>query len=35
VALSRWEKVKTLLSGLSQFTELIAKITEHMKKLFT
>ncbi len=35
VALSRWEKVKKLLSGASDFTELIGKISENVSRLFT
>jgi hypothetical protein len=34
VALSRWEKVKKLLAGASDFTELIGKISENVAKLF-
>lgn len=34
VVRTRWEKAKGLLSGVSQFTELIAKISEHIAKLF-
>ncbi|MFD8492231.1 hypothetical protein [Amycolatopsis sp. NPDC059657] len=34
VVVSRWEKVKSLLSGTAQFTELIAKISEHVSKVF-
>jgi hypothetical protein len=34
VAKSRWEKVKSLLTGLSQFTELVAKISGHVTTLW-
>ncbi len=34
VVRTRWEKVKRLLTGATQFTELIAKISEHIHKLF-
>lgn len=34
VVQSRWTKVKGLLGGLSQFTDLIAKISDHIHCLF-
>ncbi|OLZ54215.1 hypothetical protein [Amycolatopsis keratiniphila] len=34
VALSRWEKVKKLLAGAGDFTELIGKISESVGKIF-
>ncbi len=34
VALSRWENVKKLLAGASDFTELIGKISESVGKVF-
>ncbi|WP_370944556.1 hypothetical protein AB5J62_36350 [Amycolatopsis sp. cg5] len=34
VVQSRWTKVKGLLGGLSEFTDLIAKISEHIQRLF-
>jgi hypothetical protein len=35
VVRSRWEKVKGLLSGAVQFSELVAKISEQVQKIFT
>lgn len=34
VTLNRWEKIKSLLGGLSQFTELVAKISDHVQRIF-
>ncbi|MDQ7807094.1 hypothetical protein Q5425_25415 [Amycolatopsis sp. A133] len=34
VVRSRWEKVKGLLGGLAQFSELVAKISEQVQKIF-
>lgn len=35
VVRSRWEKVKGLLGGLAQFSELVAKISDQVQKIFT
>ncbi|WP_370962678.1 hypothetical protein [Amycolatopsis sp. cg9] len=35
VVRSRWEKVKGLLGGLVQFSELVAKISDQVQKIFT
>jgi hypothetical protein len=35
VARSRWDKVKGLLTGVAQFTDLVAKISTHVHQLFT
>jgi hypothetical protein len=35
VVRSRWEKVKGLLGGAVQFSELVAKISEQVQKIFT
>jgi hypothetical protein len=35
VVRSRWEKIKGLLGGLGQGTELVAKISDHVQKIFT
>ncbi len=34
VVRSRWEKVKGLLSGVVQFSELVAKISDQIQKIF-
>jgi hypothetical protein len=34
VVRSRWEKVKGLLGGVAQFSELVAKISEQVQKIF-
>lgn len=34
VVRSRWEKVKGLLGGLVQFSELVAKISDQVQKIF-
>ncbi|SDX77277.1 hypothetical protein SAMN05421504_103791 [Amycolatopsis xylanica] len=34
VVQSRWTKVKGLLGGLTEFTDLIAKISDHIHRLF-
>jgi hypothetical protein len=35
VVRSRWEKVKGLLGGVAQFSELVAKISDQVQKIFT
>ncbi|WP_439379741.1 hypothetical protein [Amycolatopsis lexingtonensis] len=35
VVRTRWEKVKGLLGGLAQFSELVAKISDQVQKIFT
>ncbi|WP_328454310.1 MULTISPECIES: hypothetical protein [unclassified Amycolatopsis] len=35
VVRSRWEKVKGLLGGVVQFSELVAKISDQVQKIFT
>ncbi|MFJ9787562.1 hypothetical protein ACIRSS_48875 [Amycolatopsis sp. NPDC101161] len=35
VVRSRWEKIKGLLGGLAQFSELVAKISDQVQKIFT
>jgi hypothetical protein len=35
VVRSRWEKVKGLLGGVAQFSELVAKISDQVPKIFT
>ncbi|RSD09286.1 hypothetical protein [Amycolatopsis eburnea] len=35
VVRSRWEKVKGLLGGLAQVSELVAKISDQVQKIFT
>ena len=35
VVRSRWEKVKGLLGGMAQFSELVLKISDQVQKLFT
>lgn len=34
IARSRWAKAKGLLAGVAQVTEIVAKIGEHVQKLF-
>ncbi|WP_103354585.1 hypothetical protein [Amycolatopsis sp. CA-128772] len=34
VVRSRWEKVKGLLGGVAQFSELVAKISDQVQKIF-
>lgn len=35
VVRGRWEKIKGLLGGLAQFSELVAKISDQVQKIFT